>query len=120
MATITPTVTVFDDKTFLAKWEGCGNGDVGAPVELGRFADKTVHVFGTFGAGGDVDIQGSNDEAVASGSWGQCHDPTGTAISIGDTNPLVVAENPLNIRPSVSGDGTTDLTVVIFGAMRSD
>lgn len=110
-------VAMQDDKTVIVTWTGLLNGDTGKPVNIARFPDKTIQVTGTFGAGGDVDMQGSN---LTTPVWGQLHDaPGGTIISIGDNLPLTIAESPLLIRPDVAGgDGTTDLTVTIVAVVR--
>ncbi len=109
------TVVVNSDKTVRIFWENLVNGDTGAPVLVARYPDKTVQVIGTFGSGGDVDIDGSPDNTT----WGQLTDPQGTVISIQDNLPLVIAESPLWIRPEVTaGDGTTDLDVTIIAVAR--
>ena len=95
------------------------HGDTGAAVEVGRYSDKTVQVTGTFGTGGDVDMQGSNLAAPDTADWGQLNDVTGTPISMGNVNPVTVLDNTLFMRPDVSaGDGTTDLTVTVICVVR--
>lgn len=42
------------------KWEGLANGDIGAIYRLPHFADRSVQVVGTPGAGGTLQFKGSN------------------------------------------------------------
>ncbi len=121
MAERAGTAVVSEDKVCTVRWTGLTNGDTGAPVRVARYPAKTVQVTGTFGTGGDVDLQGSNvDEPSTDDSdWGQLGDQTGTFISIGDLLPLEVAENPLWIRPKVAaGDGDTLLVCTIICTVR--
>jgi hypothetical protein len=119
MAERAATVTFFDDKTFEIRWTGLLENDTGAWVAMARYADKTIQVIGTFGASGDVDIQGSNELVPGALEFGQLSDPQGVALSIGDVDPIVIAETPRVIRPEVdTGDGTTDLTVIIVGPVK--
>ena len=46
-------------------WSTLANGDSGKPFVSAMFADKTAQVTGTFGAGGTVLIEGTNDDALA-------------------------------------------------------
>lgn len=91
-------------------WTALANGDTGAKVQFASHPDKTVHILGTFGSGGTVSLQGSNDGT----NWVILTDPLGNAITLTAEGLKVVMENPLYIRPIVSaGDGTTDLTVIL-------
>ena len=119
MATIAATGPVLsDDKTFTVTWEGfTTNGDVGAAVKVGRFADKTVHSDGAYGTGGNIVIEGSNNNVA----WFPLSDHVGTAIDAlnADTVGALIAENPLWIRPRLSaGTGTIDIDVILTGAVR--
>jgi hypothetical protein len=98
-----------------ASWDTMLNGDTGAGVKIAKYPDKTVQVVGTFGVGGTVAVQGSNDGTT----WGDCHDPQGTAIAIQDNEPVVIAESPLYLRPNVTaGDGSTDVDVYIVAVAK--
>ena len=74
------------------------------------YGDKCVQVTGTFGAGTFV-WQGSNDGV----NWGTLNAAgSGTAISLTSAGVRQVIENPLFMRPAVTGaDGTTALTVTL-------
>lgn len=113
MATRDGKVIHGDDKLGYAFWTGLTDdtSDVGEGVRIGRFPDKSVQVVGTFGTGGEVQIEGSNDGGT---TWGRLRDPQGTLLAIQDSNLVLVGESPLLIRPVVSaGDGTTDLACYI-------
>lgn len=117
MATRAANVVHNQDKTVTITWSGLLNGDDGAPVSvLGRYADKTVQVTGTPGAGLSVAIEGSN---IIPESWGAMNDPQGVVLAIGDAAPVVIAESPRSIRPNVTaGDGTTNVVVTIVAAVK--
>lgn len=93
-------------------WTGLLNGDVGNGIELAEYADRTFQVTGTFGTGGSVTLQGSNDGTI----YASLTDGAGDAITCTATCMRIVLENPRYIRPSVTaGDGTTSLVVTVFG-----
>lgn len=92
----------------VVKWTGLANGDSGAPVENPMFSDRSVQFGGTFGAGGTVVIEGSNDGVTYFG----LKDPSSTAISATSAKLNQILEVTRYIRPRVSaGDGTTAITV---------
>ncbi len=117
MATIEPTRVDVTEKTngaaWLVTWGPMANGDVGDPVQLPEFADKSVHVTGTFGTGGSVAIEGDNEKAPGTAAnFVALHDPSGTTIAITAAACKAVLENTVSVRPHVTaGDGTTALTV---------
>lgn len=118
MATTPLTYDTSPSKLIYAKWVAVANGDKGQPLEAGEFADKTVQVFGTFGSGGSVTMEGSNDPRVITDSsnaiWFTLADPQGNAITKTSAAGEGILENPRFIRPScTAGDGTTSLTVII-------
>lgn len=95
----------------IATWSGLHIGDDGQPVELANFADRTVQVFGDFGVGGSVRIEGSIDGA----NWSPLTDPQGNIMDIATPKLEAVAEVVRYIRPRVTGgDGTTNITVVML------
>ena len=93
------------------------NGDDGQPIELANFADRSVQVVGTFGAGGKVRIEGSLDGA----NYAPLTDPQGNDLDLTTAKLEAVSEVVRWIRPRViAGDGTTLLTVTMLlkGAAR--
>jgi hypothetical protein len=84
----------------------------GAPVSYHGTADRTVQVDGTFGAGGTIVIQGSNDLSNPT-NWFTLTNPLGAAaLSLTAAALKLIGESPVWIRPLVTGgDGTTSLNV---------
>jgi len=81
----------------------------GAPVGFAGNA-ATIQANGTFGVGGTVVLQGSNDGAL----WTTLTDLGGAAISFTAAGLKSVREAPPFMRPFVTGgDGTTSLTLII-------
>lgn len=116
MATRAAVQITRDDGMVDVSWSGLLNGDDGAGVAVGRFADKTVQVTGTPGVGLNAHIEGSNDGGV---TYGRLNDPQGTPINIVDTAPVVIAESPLLIRPKIAaGDGTTNVVARIAAVLK--
>lgn len=106
MATRTFTATTLGDRSVDVVWTGLLNGDDGTPVEFFDLPEKTVAVTGTFGAGGTIVIEGSNDGT----NYFTLTDLQSTAISKTAAALEAIAECPRYIRPRVTaGDGTTSL-----------
>jgi hypothetical protein len=114
MATIVGVITnpaAFGDTLKLVTWSALTttNSD-GSPFEFQDWADRCVQVFGTFGAGGSVSIQGSNDGT----NWATLNDSNGTALTFTAAGIKQALETAVYIRPKVTaGDGTTSLTVTV-------
>jgi len=115
MAIRTPVVEYRPDGNVnLARvvWTGLLNGDTGGPVQLPEFPDRTVQVYGTFGAGGSINIEGSCDKTTETPTYFILSDPQGNAVTKTAAAAEAIEEAPLLIRPNVTaGDGTTSLTV---------
>lgn len=116
MATVSYTVEYESVNCKVIKWTGLttANSD-GAPYTLsGKYADKCVHVFGTLGTGGKLDIQGSNEAAPS--NWLMVEDQAGANLQISAVPKIKqVLENTLKIRPYVSaGDGSTSFTCLLL------
>lgn len=115
MATIIPVVGLvksWRDNANTYTYAAMNTTDtVGEAVEQTGAAHRSVQVFGTFGAGGTVTIQGSNDGT----NWATLTDPQGNALTFTTAKIEAVQELTRYIRPaSVAGDGTTNLTVIIL------
>lgn len=105
---ITPTQT---NKACVAKWAALLNGNDGQALDQAQYTDKSVQVSGTFGAGGNLRLQGSNDNI----NWNTLTDPQGAALDITAASIKFVAEATRYIRPLITaGDGNTNLTVTIL------
>lgn len=114
MAIRTQTATRFDlvgQDTRIISWAGLLNGDSGDPFELAGARIGSVQVLGTFGAGGTVLLEGSNDGTT----YATLSNQAGTAISHTTAVLKTPVETPRYVRPRVSaGDGTTDLTAILL------
>jgi len=86
------------------RWNTLANGDTGAPQSNGTLPIKWFKARGTFGVGGSVQLEGS-DDAV---NWNVLKDPQGATIVLTAAGSRSVNENPKFTRPNVTaGDGTT-------------
>lgn len=100
------------------KWTVSGllNGDQSSSHSGSRLSDKSVQVLGTFGAGGSVNVEGSNDGGT---TWAVLNDSRGegNALTFTAADVRVINENPDLIRLNVTaGDGTTSLTAIIVSS----
>jgi hypothetical protein len=76
--------------------------DSGQPMQLPSWADCSFQVVGTFGAGGNIVIEGSND----GNSYGPLNDPFGVSLNFTNDAPRQATERCQFVRPRVTaGDG---------------
>ena len=121
MATIQPTFTTPSGDAAVHRsvvWTPMANGDAGAPISADNIGlnDRSVQVNGTFGTGGTVLWEVSNDGT----NWFTATTPAGTSISLTAAGLKQIVESALYARPRVSaGDGTTQITVTL-SARRSN
>lgn len=114
MATITYDSALIGPRTVSVGWTPMTHSgtDVGQPFSLTPGADRSVQVYGTFGASGTLLIEGTNDADPATGTWATLNDPQGNALSFTAAKIEQVLEYTRWIRPRVTnGDGTTSLSV---------
>lgn len=106
MATRTPTTDRSSSRTAYVVWTGLLNSDVGAPPALDGWDLVSWQVTGTFGTGGSVQMEASNEASPAN------YGIVGAAVTAaGVIFPADVAV-ARSIRPRVTaGDGTTNLVV---------
>lgn len=107
-----------NNKSTIHTWTAIPNGDYGEPVKISGAPDKCVQFFGTFGTGGSITFEGSNDPRVetniGSSVWFALTDPQANAITKTAAAGEQVLENPVYVRPRVTaGDGTTAITVIL-------
>ena len=109
--------TVLKDNVNLKviKWTGLLADDTGQPYEFSaRYPDKSVQVFGTFGATPHCFIEGSNELVDGSpANYMTLADPQGTALDVIAAKVEQILENTNLIRPRCTGDGTMSLTVLL-------
>jgi hypothetical protein len=97
----------------LVRWSGLTftTLDDGAPAQWVEFADRCFQVTGTFGAGGSLVIEGSNDGTT----WHALSDPQGNPLTFTTGRIEQALELPRFVRPRVTaGDATTNLTVTLM------
>ena len=112
MATRPITITRVGDNTMVFNWDTLTttNAD-GTPIpeNYADYTDRNVDVDGTFGAGGNLRVAGTNRAAYKA-----LNDSFGNALNIAAAAVKSIAEVPLLTRPEVTaGDGDTDLDVTI-------
>lgn len=91
-------------------WGPMARGDVGVPVMSGPFDSCCVQVYGIFGSGGQVLIEGSNDTAER--EFLTLKDGLYIDLAISVSGFRNVQERPLLTRPLVAaGDNTTAVMV---------
>ena len=96
-------------------WASLGNGDTGKPFFPPRFTQRSVHIFGTFGSGGSITLQGSNERGTAT-SWITLEDLWGDDLILTAAGLKQIGSHGLQTRPNVTaGDGDTDLTIIMVG-----
>lgn len=98
--------------SLLATWVAGTAGDTGTPVRFLGYPDKTVQVVGNATS---VAIQGSMDGTA----WFPLTDGGGETIALaGATNDMaIVKENPIFIRPVITG-GTSTVVYVLGSSER--
>jgi hypothetical protein len=90
-------------------WGPMANLDNGDNFGILPGYDRSVQFTGTFGTGGTVVLEGSN-EATPS-NWFTLRDPQGNSLSFTAVGLKQVLEWTLWVRPRVTGgDGTTAIT----------
>lgn len=111
MATRNATVTPLYSNVRLVTWTGLLNGDDGSPFEAYDFGDQSIQFGGTFGTGGTIVWEGSNDGVT----YFTLTDVQTTAISKTAAALEQVTEATRYVRPRVTGgDGSTSLVATLY------
>lgn len=102
-----------DGSVIAVTWTGLTNAtsDTGAPITHAAWSEKTFQAIGTFGVGGNVVIEGSNDGT----NWSPISNRQGvTPFNLTAAASINTSQDrPIYIRPRVTaGDGTTNVTVI--------
>lgn len=113
MATVTAaSIPSSDIRQVRMKWEGfAASGDVGTAVALGSWPDRSVQILGTFGTGGEITLQGSNDGGT---TWATLTDPQGNSIVKSAAAIEAITEAVHMIRPICSAGSGADIDVYLF------
>jgi len=111
MSNISPVVEKDTPNMKIVTWSPVALGDVCYPFVVATYAEKSVQVTGTFGGGGSVNIEGSNDPG-GSPLYNLLEDPWDHDLVIAASVLERIVENPYMIRPRITaGDGTTSLSI---------
>lgn len=120
MADITPVITQAASISgvgratgaYIVTWGPMVKDDIGLPVG-GHMVDKSVQVLGTFGAGGNARIEGSNvDASVTDAQYTVLSDIQGNALNVTAAAIEKIVECTAMIRPRITaGDVTTSVYV---------
>jgi len=97
---------------WVAEWASLANAESGLPASIPvEAATRSVQVSGTFGVGGNVIMEGSNDGTT----WAALMNSQGTALNTLTAAVIHdIAQNTRFIRPRISaGDGATALKVTL-------
>ena len=98
-------------RTYRVIWTNLANNDTGAPVSLPGAADVTIQVFGTFGTGGTVTMEGCLEATPV--NYFSLKDPQGNAMTYTAADAEMVSQVSTHIRPNITGgDGSTSLTII--------
>ena len=95
-----------------ARWTLTQADDTGDAHSQVGAADRTLQIYGDL-AGGTLYFEGTNDPAKE--NWMTLHDLIGSPIAVNTQGIMLVAENPLWLRPRLAGAGATaDVTVALI------
>jgi len=104
-------LSTWGDDVRLVRWNGLANDDDGAKFEMPGWSDRSVQVVGTFGVGGNLRVEGSNEGT----NWSTLSDPQGVDLNFTTMDIAAVLEIVRYIRPRVTGgDATTNLSVIMI------
>lgn len=116
MATVKPVITHITLNCVSFAYPVMANGDDGSPISAKNwtdYSDRSVQVTGTFGAAGNVEIEGSNENPPV--NYAALNNAQGNALNITAESIKQIIENTLATRPRVTaGDGTTQLIVTFL------
>lgn len=110
MATILKTRNdTGNTRSSVIQWGPLANGDAGEAIPFSQYADKSIQLTGTFGVGGSLRFEGSNDGGI---NWAPLTDVQGNALNLTSEQIKQITEVTDLTRPRVTGgDGTTALIV---------
>ena len=114
MVSRTPEITslqTWRDPVHIIVWSWLLNGDDGVAIEMPGSSDRSIQFAGTFGTGGTIQIEGSNNGS----NYVVLTDPQGNNISKTTSSLEMITELTRYIRPRVTaGDGTTNLASTLL------
>lgn len=94
-----------------ATWTALLNSTTGDAFEGSNFIGVALQITGTFGAGGTLLLEGSNDGT----NYSTLDDAQGDPVSITAASIVYLSQTPIYVRPRVSaGDVTTSLVATLL------
>lgn len=103
--------TFVEEDVMAFEWASILNAETGNAAQAAKWPTKTVQVSGTPGAGGSVQLEGSNDGT----NWTLLRDSLGVTLVFTAAGLRDVLENTRHIRARVTaGDGTTNFKVLVI------
>src|SRR2546423_562302 len=113
MSVIVPTVTRPSRNTISFSYALMANGDTGTPIheQHADYSDRTVQFKGTLGAAGTLTVQGSLDDGT---TWHTLTDQSDNNLALTALKTESIMQGCPLMRPSISGDVTTSLTVIFL------
>ena len=115
MATATPVKIKETPNIFMVEWLLTDADPEGDYYAFPSYADKTLHVFGTFDSGSVV-IDGSNED-TPSGNGFVVQDSNHSSISLSSNGGAVMLHAPWKVRPRFNGGGASrSVTVRMVGS----
>lgn len=115
MAVIAPVITTLETlygHAHQISWGPFATGDTFTAYPNPGSADRSMHVYGTFG-GATITVVGSNETAATPTSMVALHDPSGTAISITAAGISQISEVTNWIAPVVTGGAASGMTAAL-------
>lgn len=115
MATIKPTIdrqtAGYDESVIIVTWANlAASGDVGDPIALAAWSDKTFVVSGAFVGLPTVAIEGSNNGT----DWVALSNRQGTSMSFTAAAMNTSQDRPVYVRPRLTaGTGGASITVTV-------
>ncbi len=110
LATQPVVIQLRDSSYYVFDWKNLDEDDDGATIKVPGLTNKTVHVYGNFGTGGQVNIQGSNDGGA---TWVLLTDPQGNALTFLSAAMKYITETPELIRPFCDAGTSVSISVTI-------
>ena len=115
MAIISYTIQNILPGVRIATWSSVTQADTCRPVVCPQYSDKSFQVYGSFGSGGEVVLEGTN-EVTSPSNYATLRDPRGGANTIDSFSAGMsqVLENCYQVRPRVSAGTGVNLTIVLL------
>ena len=113
MAVIAPVIDRLsatpDESVLRVTWPAVTEADTCTPVSFPAWCERTAQVFGTFGAGGAVTMQGSNDGT----NFATMNNRQGAGIVVTAAGLATSQDLPVWVRPLISAGTGVSVSIVL-------